>query len=71
MSSLFSFDFETGTASCRRCHVTEHDVLTADDAGQWHAAHQRHCRPPHHPSDRPGARVLPFPRTSRSTNGGA
>jgi hypothetical protein len=70
-TTLFTFDFETGTASCRRCHLTEHDILTRDEAGQWHATHQRHCRPPQHPADRPGAAVLPFPGLARTTDGGA
>jgi hypothetical protein len=53
---LFAFDFET--AACRRCHVTEQDLLTRDEAGHWHNSHQRSCRPPQH---RPGTTVLPFP----------
>ncbi len=55
----FDFDFETGTASCRPCHTTEHDVLTYDEAGHLHAAAQQHCRPP---SSTPRAKALPFRR---------
>ncbi|MFJ2007965.1 hypothetical protein [Streptomyces chartreusis] len=55
--SLYSYDPETHTATCRTCWISEGRLLP-EQAGHWHASHQARCAGA--PGQRPTAAVLPF-----------
>ncbi len=54
---LYGYGFETRTATCRACYVSELDLLP-EEAGPWHAGHQRSCQGS--PERGPEAVVLSF-----------
>lgn len=67
MAARFRFDIETASASCPVCHVSALDITSYQQAGEWHAAHQRRCTPP---AVRPAATVLQFPAGNRAAPSG-
>lgn len=60
---LYGYDFETRTATCRACSVSELDLLP-EEAGLWHAGHQKSCKGA--PEQGPEAVALSF-RTKPQT----
>ncbi|WP_165985912.1 hypothetical protein [Streptomyces sp. YIM 98790] len=64
MSGLFAFNLVTATATWRACHHSALDVNSYLQAGERHAAHQRHCTPP---TARPAGKARTFPARRRAT----
>ncbi|WP_316782968.1 TFIIB-type zinc ribbon-containing protein [Streptomyces sasae] len=59
----YSYDAETGTATCRTCWTSEVNLLP-QEAGPWHAGHQGRCTGT--PAAAPSAAVMPFRRPTTS-----